>query len=219
MPAKASTLYPRSLGTTVISGTMRAVNTGRPRASARSFSGVRVESHAADHQNGVGAPNLRRQRSAQRTGRENPAVAEAAFAVDHQQRKILAQRRILKSVVHHDDAGALRGGQCAPATRLRATIVGATCASSSASSPTSVAPCAGLYHARVRRACRHSRASERTGVSPRASSKLRERDRGRRLAGAADASDCRRRGPGAGAGGRRGASACRRQRRRPPRPA
>ena len=43
---------------------------------------------------------------AQRTGRDHPAVADAAAAVDQEDRQVLDQRRILKAVVHHNDGGA-----------------------------------------------------------------------------------------------------------------
>ena len=54
-------------------------------------------------------------------------------------REILGERGVLQAVVHDDDAGAGRAAACAPATRSRATMVGATRASSSASSPTCAA--------------------------------------------------------------------------------
>ena len=54
-------------------------------------------------------------------------------------REILRQRGILQAVVHDDEAGALRACDAAPATRSRATTVGATRASRRASSPTCAA--------------------------------------------------------------------------------
>jgi hypothetical protein len=61
----------------------------------------------ADQQYRRGARKLGRERSAQRACREHLPVAEAAPGVDHQDRKILRKRRILKAVIHHDDARAL----------------------------------------------------------------------------------------------------------------
>src|SRR5262249_55444671 len=42
----------------------------------------------------------------QRTGRNDPAVADAAPGVDHEHRKILDERGIVEAVVHDDDARA-----------------------------------------------------------------------------------------------------------------
>ena len=76
-------------------------------------------------------------------GGDHPAIADAA-RIDHEDRKVLDQRRVLKSVVHHDDARARVPWRAArPDTRSSATTVGATRASSSGSSPTCAAVCAG----------------------------------------------------------------------------
>ena len=77
--------------------------------------------------------------------RKGPAgisgVAEAAIAVDHDQRAILGDRGILEAVVHHDHAGALRFCQRdSPSIRSRATPP-ARRASINGSSPTSAASC------------------------------------------------------------------------------
>ena len=61
----------------------------------------------ADREKGLRARHLHIERRAQGTGRNQPAVADAAAAVDHEDRQILDQRRILKAVVHHDDGGAI----------------------------------------------------------------------------------------------------------------
>ena len=49
-----------------------------------------------------------RERRAQRARRKHLAVADAAAAVDHQDREVLVQPRTLEAVVHHDRAGAGR---------------------------------------------------------------------------------------------------------------
>ena len=55
--------------------------------------------------------DLRFQRRSQRTRRNDAAVADAAAAIDEQDREILGERRVLKPVVHDDDvrAGEPRG--------------------------------------------------------------------------------------------------------------
>src|SRR6202023_2069952 len=67
----------------------------------------------ADDDNGLGARDLDFERRPQGTSRNDAAVADAAAAVDHKDGEILAQRRILESVVHDDDtsaAGTRRAG-------------------------------------------------------------------------------------------------------------
>ena len=49
---------------------------------------------------------LRLKRRAQRSGGNDPAIADAALPIDHQHRKILGERRILEAVIHDDDAAA-----------------------------------------------------------------------------------------------------------------
>src|SRR5215471_2397002 len=44
----------------------------------------------------------------QRSGREYQPVADAVFAVEHDQRKVLGERWVLKSVVHDDHVRAAR---------------------------------------------------------------------------------------------------------------
>ena len=61
----------------------------------------------ADHDKGLRARHLHVEGRAQGTGRNHPAVADAATTVDHEDREILDQRRILKAVVHNDDGGAI----------------------------------------------------------------------------------------------------------------
>src|ERR1700723_2169281 len=46
-------------------------------------------------------------RFAQRTCRDDPAIAESEVAVDHDDRKILRNVEILMPVIHHDDTRAL----------------------------------------------------------------------------------------------------------------
>ena len=54
------------------------------------------------------ALELRRQRRAQRTSRNDVSVADTAHAIDHQDGKVFGQRRVLEAVIHHDD-GRTRG--------------------------------------------------------------------------------------------------------------
>ena len=77
-----------------------------PASRARGRDDVAGARHLADHQQRVGARELRVERRPQRPGGKHPAVADAAPAVDHRDREILGQRRILQAVVHDDDAGA-----------------------------------------------------------------------------------------------------------------
>src|SRR5262249_49184716 len=66
-----------------------------------------------DHDQRIGTFELRRKRRPQWPRRKDAAVAEPARRVHHQDGKILAQRRILKSAAHENDAragdGARRG--------------------------------------------------------------------------------------------------------------
>src|SRR5262249_57158649 len=54
----------------------------------------------------MGRRELRIERRPQRTGRYDPAVADAAPGVDHEQRKVLGERGIVKPIIHDDDARA-----------------------------------------------------------------------------------------------------------------
>ena len=54
----------------------------------------------------MGARELRIERRPQRTGRYDPAVADAAPGVDHEHREVLGERRIVEPIVHDDDARA-----------------------------------------------------------------------------------------------------------------
>ena len=65
----------------------------------------------ADNDQRIGAGKLRRQRRAQGPGGKHLAIADAAVAVDHDQRSIFCDRRILEAVIHQDHAGALRARQ------------------------------------------------------------------------------------------------------------
>ena len=88
----------------------------------------------ADDDQRVGARQLRPQRRAQGTGGKYLPIAEPALAVDHDQRRILDDRRALEAVVHQDHGRALRARQrhavgalarhhhrqrCPPASRAR----------------------------------------------------------------------------------------------------
>ena len=107
MPAKARTRLPASAATEASIGLqMRRQHLPVARGDCGGDCLCRVS--LADHDQRVGARELRRQRRAQGTCGEHVAVADAALAVDHDQRGILGDRRILKTVIHQDDAGALR---------------------------------------------------------------------------------------------------------------
>ncbi len=54
---------------------------------------------------------LQVERRPQGTCRKHTSVADAALGVDHGQREILFQRRVLQAVIHDDDGCALRPGQ------------------------------------------------------------------------------------------------------------
>src|SRR6516165_237488 len=69
----------------------------------RAFDDRRRSGRRPATDNGVRDLNLGLERRPQRTGRDNAAVADAAAAVNKQDREILGQRRILKPVVHDDD--------------------------------------------------------------------------------------------------------------------
>jgi hypothetical protein len=56
----------------------------------------------------IGARQLRLQRRTQGAGGKHKAIAEPTITVDHDQRSILRDRRILETIVHQDHAGALR---------------------------------------------------------------------------------------------------------------
>ena len=59
-----------------------------------------------DHQHGVGMIELGFERRPQRTGREHPAIADAAAAVEHRDDEVLGERRVLPAVVHDDGVGS-----------------------------------------------------------------------------------------------------------------
>ena len=63
----------------------------------------------AKHDERVGMADLRRERRAQRPGREDEAVADPALRVDDDEGEILPERRILEAVVHDHDIGAELG--------------------------------------------------------------------------------------------------------------
>ena len=77
----------------------------RPRRSAWSMTADSAVRRSDDDER-LGAIELNAERRAQRPGGNDPAIADAAAAVDDENREVLDQRRILKAVVHHDDAGA-----------------------------------------------------------------------------------------------------------------
>ncbi|HEX8808084.1 MAG TPA: hypothetical protein VF760_03725, partial [Xanthobacteraceae bacterium] len=66
----------------------------------------------SDHDQRLCASELQLQRSAQRSSRNDAAIADAAAAVDEDETQVLRQRRILKTIIHHDDArsGGTREG-------------------------------------------------------------------------------------------------------------
>ena len=88
-------------------GLERGVKQRQLRACAAATTGVAPVLTAPTISSAMRAIELRLERRAQRAGRKHAAVADAAGAVDHQDREVLRKRRILESVVHHDDACAL----------------------------------------------------------------------------------------------------------------
>jgi hypothetical protein len=60
------------------------------------------------HQQRISLPELCGQRRAQRSSGKYASVTDAAPPVDYAKREILCQRRILQSIIHDDEAGALR---------------------------------------------------------------------------------------------------------------
>ena len=63
-----------------------------------------------DHDQRMGARELRGERRPQRTSRDHPAIADGAPGVDDEHRKVLGERGILEAVIHDDDARA--GSDC-----------------------------------------------------------------------------------------------------------
>ena len=126
------------------------------------------------------------ERRAQRAGRKHAAVADAAAAIDHRDRESLCSDGFCRpSSITMMLAPAARAA-AAPATRSRATIVGAARASSSGSSPTSAARCVRRVDPhRARRAAAIAAAQKERPLAG-GRQQPRDRDRGRRLAGAAE---------------------------------
>src|ERR1700682_6066591 len=102
MPAKASTRLPESDATDASSGLRRARSTGLRRAAISAATAPAAAPLPTTKRASVSA-HLRPPRRAQGAGRNHPAVAEAAAAIDHDQRHVLGHRRILETVVHQDD--------------------------------------------------------------------------------------------------------------------
>lgn len=64
----------------------------------------------SDHDQRLGAIELQFQGSAQRSGGNDAAIADAAAAIDENDAQVLGKRRILKTVIHDDNARS--GGTC-----------------------------------------------------------------------------------------------------------
>src|SRR6516225_12061052 len=64
----------------------------------------------SDYDQRLCAIKLPLQRSAQRSGGDDAAIADAAATIDEDEAQILGQRRILKTIIHHNDARS--GGTC-----------------------------------------------------------------------------------------------------------
>ena len=64
----------------------------------------------SDHDQRLRVTELQLQRSAQRSSGNDPAIADAAPAVDENKTQVLGERRILKTIIHDDDARS--GGTC-----------------------------------------------------------------------------------------------------------
>ena len=141
IPAKASTRLPASDATEAASGFRCADSTGPPRAATAAATASAARA-VADHDQRIGAVELLAQRRAQRACGKHAAIAEAAVAVDHDQRGDPWRWR---------DSGTRRpsGSRWRPATapgprrrRDRAPPPpAAVSASISGSSPTSAATC------------------------------------------------------------------------------
>ncbi len=140
----------------------------------------------ADQHQRVGPAELDGERCPQRARRRHHAVADADRTVDADQRQVLGQRRVLETVVHDDQVDALRQEELGPRDPV------------------------GTHHGRRRRGEQHrlvpdvgrgvarridpKRPFGRAAIAARHVSRLEaaspgdagERDRGRRLAGAAD---------------------------------
>jgi len=126
------------------------------------------------------------ERRPQRTGRNDVAVADAAAAIEEDDREILLERGILQPVVHHDDAGA---------GELREFRAGDAVARDDGRSETSqqqrfVADLRGVVDRRIdaHRAGKPSAvaAAEEEWPLARREEEMGDRKRSRRLAGAAD---------------------------------
>ena len=105
----------------------------------------------ADHQKRVGPRKLGGERRPQRTCRKHARVTDAAPPVDDGQGEILDERSILQTVVHDDDAGAVR------ARRLRAGDAVARHHGRRGAAP------AATPRRRPARRCRHEHRPLRTG--------------------------------------------------------
>ena len=103
MPAKATTSRPISGATASASGSRLARRIGLPGAAADDRERRRFV--AADHDQRLHVRRLRRERRAQGAGGNAEAVAEAALPVDHGEGEVLRQRRVLQAVVEHEDLG------------------------------------------------------------------------------------------------------------------
>ena len=85
------------------SGRRRACKTGMPRARASAITPA-APADVPITTSAWARASWRRERRPQRTGGDDPAIADAAPGIDDEQRKVLGKRRILKAVVHDDDA-------------------------------------------------------------------------------------------------------------------
>ena len=137
-------------------GHQPAMQTGKP---ARAGGGDDVAGAAAlaHHQQRVGARELRVERRAQRPGGKHAPLPMPRRPSTTAMVKSLASEAFCKPSSMITTLAPAAAAACAPATRSRATMVGATRASSSASSPTSPRDRHGRPPVSGRQRCRHSR--------------------------------------------------------------
>ena len=132
-----------------------------------------------------GAVELRLERRAQRTGREDPAVADAASPSITRIERSLASDGFCKPSSITMTLGARVAARSARPRRGHARRSSARRARAAAARRRHHGACAPASTTTDRRAGRHSRGSERTAARPRRAA-FGDRDRGRGLAGAAD---------------------------------
>ena len=92
-------------GLDVLFGRLGELGAKHRNAPVQNARGQRCSAGLSDDDQRVGASELGSKRRAQRAGGDDRAVADAAPAVNDQNRKILVQRWILEPVVHDNDVG------------------------------------------------------------------------------------------------------------------